>query len=489
MKHKKWISTFLALSVSISSCSIFNTIFTEKNTFSVYAEDTEKTYQNLFYTVSDNKIEITGCTDDTQELVIPESIDGINVTSVKRYAFADNQNIKSVSLPGTLTYIDDAAFQNCTALTSFEMPDSLTQIGNKLLMGCTGITSVKISKSLNNIMEYTFADTAIESVEIPEGVIHIGSGCFLNTPLKNVNLPSSAATIGIDAFKNCSQLESINLEGISQIEGGAFTDCEKLEKITLCPKMTKLDCNFSGCSSLEEIIIPEGVKQINGIINCESLEYVYLPSTLTAVYNGFSNCPKLKTVEFADQRTYWTFQVSFSGCTSLEEFIFPTGVDEVRDYMFTGCSNLEYVELTGQITAIGRNAFADCPELDYIFIPDSVTSIDSTAFGYVKDETGNYVKSDKDIIIITESENSAAADFAKENGFTSVSADSIHLGDLDFNQVLDARDITAMKQYLMGVKKAGAVHEAAGDINGDGSFDVFDLSAFKYIALLATDLD
>ena len=45
-----------------------------------------------------------------------------------------------------------------------------------------------------------------------------------------------------------------------------------------------------------------------------------------------------------------------------------------------------------------------------------------------------------------------------------------------------------MKQYLMGVKTAGSVHEAVGDINGDGSFDVFDLSAFKYIAML-TDTD
>ena len=181
MKTKKIISAFLALSLSISSCSIFNTIFNAENVISIHAADTDKTYQNLTYTVSDDGIEITGCTDDTDELVIPASIDGVNVTSIKRYAFADNEKIKSVSLPDTLTYIDDAAFQNCTSLTSFEMPDSLTQIGNKLLMGCTGITSVKISKSLNNIMEYTFADTAIESVEIPEGVIHIGSGCFLNT--------------------------------------------------------------------------------------------------------------------------------------------------------------------------------------------------------------------------------------------------------------------------------------------------------------------
>lgn len=488
MKTKKMISAVLALSISISSCSIFNTIFNAENVISIYAEDTDKTYQNLTYTVSDDEIEITGCTDNTEELVIPASIDGVNVTSIKRYAFSDNEKIKSVSLPDTLTYIDDAAFQNCTSLTSFEMPDSLTQIGNKLLMGCTGITSVKISKSLNNIMDYTFADTAIESVEIPEGVIHIGSGCFLNTPLKNVNLPSSAATIGIEAFKNCKQLESINLDGISQISGGAFTDCEKLKEVKLYPKMTQLDCNFSGCSSLKELIIPEGVKQISGVINCESLEYIYLPSTLTSVYNGFSDCPKLKTVEFADQRTYWTFQVSFMNCTSLEQFIFPTGVDEVRDSMFAGCSSLEYVELTDQITSIGRNSFADCPELDYIYIPDSVTSIDSSAFGYVKDETGNYVKSDKDIIIITESENSAAADFAKENGFTSVSADNLHLGDMDFNQILDARDITAMKQYLMGVKTAGSVHEAVGDINGDSSFDIFDLIAFKYIALL-TDTD
>ena len=54
------------------------------------------------------------------------------VTSIGEQAFWTNNNIKSVSIPESVTDIGVAAFENCDGLTAVQLPEGLIRISRKL---------------------------------------------------------------------------------------------------------------------------------------------------------------------------------------------------------------------------------------------------------------------------------------------------------------------------------------------------------------------
>ena len=117
------------------SKNLLNETFTKhlglmKQHLKLINEDVEAP-DNLKYKKEDSGITITGCDPKpTGELIIPEKIEGLSVTSIDGGAFVRCTGLTSVTLPSSLTEIGDAAFRNCTGLTSVTLLSSLTSIGN-----------------------------------------------------------------------------------------------------------------------------------------------------------------------------------------------------------------------------------------------------------------------------------------------------------------------------------------------------------------------
>ena len=89
---------------------------------------------------------ITKCNRDAEgELVIPEEIGGVKLTSIGEYAFDHCTTLTNVTIPNSVTNIGMSAFQNCGSLTSITIPDSVTHIGNFAFIGCDGLKDVHIS--------------------------------------------------------------------------------------------------------------------------------------------------------------------------------------------------------------------------------------------------------------------------------------------------------------------------------------------------------
>ena len=65
--------------------------------------------------------------------------------------FASCTTLASVSIPDSVTRIDDSTFQSCTSLTSIVIPDSVTIIGGSAFQSCSGLTSVTIGNSVTAI--------------------------------------------------------------------------------------------------------------------------------------------------------------------------------------------------------------------------------------------------------------------------------------------------------------------------------------------------
>ena len=65
--------------------------------------------------------------EEATSITVPESIDGTKVTGIERMAFANFKNLKSITLPKTITEIRPSAFNKCTALTDVYFKGSRAQ--------------------------------------------------------------------------------------------------------------------------------------------------------------------------------------------------------------------------------------------------------------------------------------------------------------------------------------------------------------------------
>ena len=127
-------------------------------------------------------------------------------------------NLKNLSIPEGVTYINRCAFKNCSSLTSITLPDSVTFIGSYAFEGCSSLTNVTISKSVTDISGSVFLDcTGLKSITIPNSVITIFDDAFYNcTSLTSITIPESVTSIGNLAFYGCSNLRTINYEGTEE---------------------------------------------------------------------------------------------------------------------------------------------------------------------------------------------------------------------------------------------------------------------------------
>lgn len=74
------------------------------------ADDTVYTEGTLYYTITNESITITGCFGWDAEVHVPAMIAGIPVNTIAAGAFAENENVKTVYLPDTITTVEPGAF-------------------------------------------------------------------------------------------------------------------------------------------------------------------------------------------------------------------------------------------------------------------------------------------------------------------------------------------------------------------------------------------
>ena len=141
-------------------------------------------------------------------IIIPEEINDkghqYKVTSING-AFQDYKQLKSVTIPNTITNIGDFSFKGCTSINTIKMPGSLKSIGKWAFQMCT----------------------MLKHVEVPDSVISIGEFAFEGcTTLKSVKFPSSLSSIGNGAFRFCGKLNYV--EGLRpdiKLGEGVFHMC------------------------------------------------------------------------------------------------------------------------------------------------------------------------------------------------------------------------------------------------------------------------
>jgi len=88
-----------------------------------------------------NTITITNYTGPGGVVTIPTNINGLNIASIGAGAFHGCSNVTSVTIPDSVTCIEEEAFGACSSLTNIMIGRSVTNIGQWAFVLCTNLTS------------------------------------------------------------------------------------------------------------------------------------------------------------------------------------------------------------------------------------------------------------------------------------------------------------------------------------------------------------
>ncbi|MBE6931775.1 MAG: hypothetical protein E7464_00120 [Ruminococcaceae bacterium] len=89
-------------------------------------------------------------TNHAENLVIPETVDGVPVKEAYDWAFT-SKSLKSLYLPDTLTYLGDMAISDCPNLEYVRLSENLETADGEFLLHCPKLTAIYIPSSVTKI--------------------------------------------------------------------------------------------------------------------------------------------------------------------------------------------------------------------------------------------------------------------------------------------------------------------------------------------------
>jgi hypothetical protein len=348
------------------------------------------------YTTTNSAITITGYGGSGGAVIIPDTINGLPVRSIGYGALGDREDITSVTIPNSVTNIEDSSFIE-TGLTNVAIGDSVVRIGSDAFAYCRSLTTITIGTSVTSIGEDTFTECAsLTSINVVGGNSAYSSvaGVLLdkshttlvqypNGKVGSYIIPNSITNIGEKGFQYCGSLSSITIldslvsigdlafdqcgltnatigNGVVSIGGSAFAECQGLASVTIGNKVTSIgDRAFLQCFSLTNVRIPSNVTNIG--------DYAFFQTGLTNVTIGNG------VISIGNS--------AFSA-TSLTSVTIPDSVTSIGDWAFEGCYGLTNVTFGSSVISIGDDAFNFCTGLTSVTIPRNVSTIGEEAFVY-----------------------------------------------------------------------------------------------------------
>ena len=228
--------------------------------------------------------------------VIPNTI-----TKIKKYAFYNAKDFKSVTLPNTVTSIDVAAFSGCSGLTSIDIPSSVTSIGGGAFSSCSSLQKVNV----DDIGAWCNIDFKSESgIDYTANPLYYARHLYLDNQLvTNIVIPNSITKIRQFTFYNAKDIKSIIIpSSVINIERFAFSNCSGLTDITIPFSVLEIGQEaFRGCTSLSDItseITDVFVTGTDAFKGCENAT-LHVPAGTYVAYSGRADWNRIIHIEEA----------------------------------------------------------------------------------------------------------------------------------------------------------------------------------------------
>ena len=317
-------------------------------------------------------------------------------------------SLKSVTLTDC-DYIQYGAFYGCNNLTSVTIPTSVTQIENNAFYGCSKLTIYCNFKSApkgwnnnwnpykrpivwgnvdvvdaNNVDEAGFAYRIIDGTNV-EIIDYLGSetGIVIPSKFTKNGVEYTVTRIGDNAFNSYKDIKSVSIPNtVTSIGNKAFCNCRGLTSVSIPNSVITIGSHtFENCESLKSVDIPNSVTTIGNamLYNCNNLTSVEIPNSITSISNlMFKDCSSLATITIPNSITS-IGNSAFSGCKSLTSVTIPNSVTRIGEWAFCYCG-LTYIAVPNSVTRIDGWAFKGCDNLMVAVIPNSIETMDWLVF-------------------------------------------------------------------------------------------------------------
>jgi uncharacterized protein YjdB len=189
---------------------------------------------------------------------------GNNVQRIPAYFVPELTNLTSITIPNSVTYIGNGAFQGCSSLTNLNFNAiSCTDFSTSPFIN-TFISTIQIGNDVQKIPANFVKDlTALRTVTIGNSVTNIGNSAFSRcTSMTDVSIGNSVSSIGNSAFYGCTSLTNLSIPAsVRTINSKAFYDCSGLESVYSYaenpPVMESSDC--FNCYNSSTLYVPYDV--------------------------------------------------------------------------------------------------------------------------------------------------------------------------------------------------------------------------------------
>ena len=331
----------------------------------------ENVYNGLVYEINGNEAYISYYKGARKDCVIPSVINGYTVTKILAGAFAFS-DIKTVTIPKTLTSIDISAFIGCSSMTAFNV-----EAGNSVYSSCEG--------ALTNY----------------SGMILIKVPCGLRGSYK---IPDPVNFVGINAFDHCYYINSIDINKAANFSASSTKYCSSLVSFScsgaaykaadgvLYSSDNKTLVAYPPAKATAAFSIPEGTEKIgeSAFNSCIYLDRITIPATVTNINDrAFLYDNSISDFSVSSKNThFYAFEgILYEGSTvksvpsSASGIIkLKNGTENIGNYAFYGCKRITSVILPEGLTGIGKYAFAECSSLEILIYPETVALTEAGAY-------------------------------------------------------------------------------------------------------------
>ena len=374
------------------------------------------------YITNNGTITIVRYTGSGGAVTIPDTINGLPVTSITNSAFSLCDRLTSVTIPDSVTSIGDSAFASCFGLTNVSLGNGVINIGTNVFQNCPSLTAITVGPNnpvYSSVAGVLFNQNQTTLIQYPEGiagdyivpnsVTNIGNYAFYDCiHLGCVTIGNNVTSIGEYAFAECTSVMLVYFQGNAPSADSTVFSGDYILEVCYQPWTTGWGATFEGfttalwiqfayttnngaitithhTSYIGDVFIPDAIYglPVTSIGNSAFFNYHSMTRSVAIGNNvtnigafAFDGCP-MTSLSIGNSVTS-IGDSAFKYCQYLTSVMIPNGVTSIGNYAFD-YAGLKIVTIGNCVANIGNYAFSGCP-LTSIIVPNSVTNIGVSAF-------------------------------------------------------------------------------------------------------------